>query len=438
MVKLAVNRPLHNRPEGFNRVGMDSAELPCKQVTGYVSAFVVAAAMQHYLIDAVNNRGLAFYKLNQNNAALADYNKAILLNPDYAEAYSNRGLLLNDLKQYDAALADYDKSIAVDPDFSDAYWYKGLLKLLLGDYQEGWKLYEWRWKTQSMVKAKVARVTAKPLWLGRESLVGKAIILYEEQGQGDSLQFCRYIPMLAALGAKVFFEVSSSMAGLASTLKGNPVIVKKGEPLPEFDFHCPLMSLPLAFATRVETIPSESYLSTQPEYVEKWRPVLADKLGKDLLRVGLCWAGGVRPDHPDAMRIDAIRSLRFAQLKPLLDCKNSTFVSLQLGPPKDQLDDNRVLDISSELKNWSDTAAVISLLDLVITVDTSVCHLAGALGKKFWLLNRYETCWRWFLEREDSPWYPTARVFRQQKPGDWESVIARVKEELSVILLSKT
>jgi hypothetical protein len=195
------------------------------------------------------------------------------------------------------------------------------------------------------------------------------------------------------------------------------------------DYHIPLLSIPGAIGTTMDTIPSAIYLRPEPAYLDKWRRLLKDEVSQNF-NAGLCWAGGQRPDDPDAMRTDARRSLHFEQMKPLLDTYNVSFFSLQIGPPKQELNDARVKDMSVEIKSWSDTAALVSFLDLVISADTSVCHLAAGMGKRTFLLNRYDTCWRWLLHRDDSPWYPSLTQFRQKEPGDWGSVIGRIKTAL--------
>jgi hypothetical protein len=258
--------------------------------------------------------------------------------------------------------------------------------------------------------------------------------LHAEQGFGDTLQFCRYVPMVAELGARVFLEVPTALHDLMGTLPGMVQVVPRGGPLPEFDLHCPLLSLPLAFETRVETIPAQiPYLSVPDNKRSAWR----GRLGRhERLRVGLVWSGDPRKHQSNANRGDRRRSIRFDQLTPVLDVVGCEFYSLQKGEDAvAQLRNSglreRVIDWTDDFQDFADTAALIENLDLVITVDTSVAHLTGALGKPFWLLNRYDTCWRWLLDRNDSPWYPTARLFRQDAARVWDGAIARVQAALA-------
>jgi hypothetical protein len=303
-------------------------------------------------------------------------------------------------------------------------------RLMLGDYAQGWAQYEWRWRTTQFEEA--VRDLGAPLWLGREDLRGRTILLHGEQGLGDTLQFCRYAPKVAALGATVVLEVQAGLEGLLARLKGVDRIVTRGAALPPFDFQTPLASLPLALGAGPDgdLVP---YLSADPEQAAAWAARLADPSAP--LRVGLCWAGGTRPDQPIAHAIDKRRSLPLEALTPLADIPGLQLYSLQKGPPSAQLADVRwpgppIVDLTDELKDFADTAALAANLDLVITCDTSTAHLVGGLGKPVWILNRFDSCWRWLHDRGDSPWYPSARLFTQTAPGDWDGVVGRVKGEL--------
>ena len=287
--------------------------------------------------------------------------------------------------------------------------------MLLGDFDRGWKKHEWRWQTAQLKNAK--RNFLRPLWLGSEEIEGRTILLHAEQGLGDTIQFCRYVPLLAGRGARVILEVQKPLRELMTTLTGAVQVVSRGDPLPPFDLHCPLLSLPLAMATRLETIPSAvPYLAAGESKTGAWQK----RLGADEKpRIGIVWAGSPRKELPGANRIDGQRSISFDQLAPLFQIAECAFYSLQKGD--DAVRQLRasswrhaVVDWTDDLQDFSDTAALMENLDLIVSVDTSVAHLAGALGKPFWLLNRYNTCWRWLADREDSPWYPTARLFRQE------------------------
>jgi len=277
------------------------------------------------------------------------------------------------------------------------------------------------------------RKFTQPRWTGSDEIAGKAMLIHAEQGFGDTLQFCRYVPRVAARCARLIFEVPKPLVTLMRTLAGGAEIIARGDPLPAFDLHCPLLSLPLAFNTGLDTIPHETpYLSADAVKRAAWR----DRLGPNVQPlVGLVWAGDPRKQLPNAHLIDRQRSLAFDMLAPLFDETECEFVSLQKGEDAvAQLRNSplrhRVTDWSDEFLDFSDTAALIDNLDLIIAVDTSVAHLAGALGKPVWLLNRHNTCWRWLLDREDSPWYPTLRQFRQDATRAWDPVIGRVAAAL--------
>jgi len=301
---------------------------------------------------------------------------------------------------------------------------------LIGDFARGWRKHEWRWETDLKV---AKRDFVEPLWLGAENLVGKTILLHAEQGYGDTLQFCRYVPMVADLGARVVLEVPKELHELMHSLPCTVQLVSHGHPLPAFDLHCPLLSLPLAFETRLETIPARiPYLSAPENKRSLWR----DRLGQhDRLRVGLVWAGHPRKHQLANNRGDRHRSISFDQLTPILHVPGCEFYSLQKGDDavaqlRNSALRGRVIDCTDDLQDFADTAALIENLDLVIAVDTAVAHLVGALGKPCWLLNRYDTCWRWLLDRDDSPWYPTARLFRQDATRTWDDAIARIQVAL--------
>jgi Glycosyltransferase family 9 (heptosyltransferase) len=273
---------------------------------------------------------------------------------------------------------------------------------------------------------KERRNFAQPLWLGSNDVAGKTILLHGEQGFGDVIQFCRYVPLVAERAARVILEVPDSLHELVGTLSGSAQIVSRGEPLPQFDLHCPPLSLPLAFKTRLASIPSAiPYLRATPSAVRSWSARLGPRKH---FSVGLVWSG--RPDHKN----DHNRSLKLSTLLPLLDC-DASFISLQRevrpGDTAALKDRTDLLHFGDELNNFSDTAALISNLDLVISVDTSVAHLAGALGKPVWILLPYVPDWRWLLDREDTPWYPTARLFRQNHIRSWDDVITRVHDSLT-------
>jgi tetratricopeptide (TPR) repeat protein len=384
-----------------------------------------AIELQPDRAEAHNNRGNVLRDLNRLDEALASIDRAIALKPGYAEAYCNRGNVLQDLNRLDEALASFDSAISLKPDYAEAYWNKSLLKILIGDYEEGWKLYEWRWKR---IENRTFKRLPQPLWLGEQSIANKSILIRQEQGLGDVIQFCRYTPMVEALGAQVIMEVSTPLVSLISTLKGNFTIIEKGKPLPDFDLQCPIMSLPLAFRTAVSAIPSEiPYLYADGNKQEIWRKRLG---GKTIPRVGLAWSGSI------IHKKDFNRSIPLKFFEPLFKLPIE-FHSLQKEVRKDDavvLSNYKQIKLhQNRINDFSDTAALVQEMDLVISVDTAVAHLSGALGKNVWILLPYIPDFRWMLHRSDSPWYPTATLFRQPKIGDWTSAISEVAEKLQLL-----
>jgi tetratricopeptide (TPR) repeat protein len=412
---------LHNR---------GNALLGLRRLEEALASYDRALAIKPDHADALNNRAHVLYQLWRPEEALADCNKALSVRPDHAEGLNNRGVMLQALRRLEEALASYAAAAAVKPGFADAHFNEALCRLSVGDFATGWQKYEWRWRLQSAAQAK--RVFPKPLWLGKEDLSGKTVFLHAEQGLGDTLQFCRYVPAVAAKGATVILEVPAPLKSLLRTLPGVERVVSEYDPSRPFDFHCPLMSLPLAFGTRLETIPAPvPYLWANPFRAAAWRERL-EKLGG--IKVGLVWGGSARLDNPSALLIDRRRSMRLQQMWSFGAIEGVTLVSLQKGDPASQTrpppSGLTIHDWTDDLADFADTAALIDALDLVISVDTSVAHLAGALGKPVWVLNRHDCCWRWLLNREDTPWYPTMRLFTQPSPGDWAGLVRRVSGEL--------
>jgi tetratricopeptide (TPR) repeat protein len=390
-----------------------------------------ALAVRPDYAEAFANRGLTLHELQRYEEALANHDQALALRPDYAKALLNRGVTLQELNRFEEALACYDGALKARPDFVQAHYNEAICRMLMADFPRGWEKYEWRWQREL---ASARRNFTQPLWLGSDDIAGKTILIHAEQGLGDTIQFCRYVPWVARLGARVILEVQAPLYELSDSLGGQALIVRRGEKLPAFDCHCPLLSLPLAFKTQLDTIPSQIPYLTAPETkVGVWR----DRLGKrDKARIGIVWAGNSRKELSIKHQLlDQQRSIAFDRLKTLFQEPRCDFYSLQKGDDAvQQLRGSplrhRVIDLTDDLHDFSDTAALIENLDLVISVDTSVAHLAGALGRPFWLLNRYSTCWRWLREREDTPWYPTGRLFRQDPTRDWDHVIARVQAAL--------
>jgi tetratricopeptide (TPR) repeat protein len=386
-----------------------------------------ALALRPDYIEALVNRGNTLHALNRFEEALATYDRALALRPDYVEAHVNRGIILHKLKRLEEALASYDRALALRPDYVEAHYNEGMSRMLAGDFERGWQKLEWGWVAAR--QRYVKRNFSQPQWLGSNEIAGKTVLLHAEQGFGDVIQFCRYVPRVAERGARVIFEVYEPLRELMSTLPGVAQIVSSGKPPPDFDMHCPMMSLPLALGAESATILSQTpYLRASPQAVMDWNSRLGPRHRP---RIGLAWSG--LPAHDN----DLNRSMRLSAFLPPLAGFNATYVSLQrevreVDAPVLQGSD--VLHFGKELKTYADTAALIANLDLVISVDTSVAHLAGALAKPVWILLPFIPDWRWLLDRDDSPWYPTARLFRQDETRGWDGVMARVHAELDVYL----
>lgn len=388
--------------------------------------------------ETLYNRGVTLHETGRLDEALQSYDEAIRIRPGYANALCNRGVTLHGLKRFDEALSSYDRAIEMQPDHVLANYNKSLVLLLMGRMPEGWELYEWRLRRDNR-KDQYLHDRQK-FWRGKESLEGKSILISAEQGLGDSIQFCRYLPMIHNLGAKIIFSVHRPLVGVMTTLLPSITIISHGDPIPEFDVYCPLMSLPHAFGTSLTTIPGRvPYLSADPVKAGYWRQRLGELTN---FRVGLVWNGGFRPDQPEVWATNERRNIPVKAFAPFFQHPHIDFFSLQKGEPAESEIGGRegefwpqgnFRNYAGELSDFSDTAALIENLDLVISVDTSTAHLSGALGKPTWLLNRYGTCWRWLEDREDSPWYPSVRLFRQQEPRNWVSVLDRVSRELSSI-----
>jgi tetratricopeptide (TPR) repeat protein len=378
--------------------------------------------------DAHNNLGATLRDLGRPAEAEACYRAALRLRPDYADAHSSLGTALYDLGRRAEAEASCREALRLLPGLAEAHYSLGLPLLLAGRFEEGWKEYEWRWKTRHMAGS--TRSLPAPQWNG-EPIGDRVILLHAEQGLGDTLQFCRYVPLIAC-GARTVLEVQAPLVRLLCRLPGITQIVAQGERLPSFDLHCPLMSLPRAVGTTLDSIPAVTpYLAADRALAAAWRERLA---GLDGLRVGLVWAGGPRLEWPGLAAVDRRRSIALDTMAPFAQVGGVSFVSLQKGAPAVQaVNPPRGMalhDFAADLHDFADTGALIDGLDLVISVDTAVAHLAGALGKPVWLLNRFDTCWRWLLNRDDSPWYPTLRQFRQRAIGDWDGVIYAVRDAL--------
>ncbi len=407
-------------PEILYNLGNTCLELG--RVADAVSNFDDVLAREPGHVGARVNRGNALLRLNQPTEAMASYDDALAVMPGHPQILTNRGHALRRLDRPAEALVDFAAAIAAAPEFPEAHFEAAMTRLNLGDFSRGWKQYEWRWKTAAFARQR--RQFQAPLWLGAQPVSGKSILLHAEQGFGDTIQFIRYAPLLAGRGAKVTCEVQPELQPLLSQF-GDITVIASGTPLPAFDLHCPLLSLPLAFATLPETIPAATpYIIAPAERVAYWRY----RLPPEGPRAGFVWSGS--PGHKN----DGNRSIALERLAPLFEDPPIRCFSLQSELRSADAEVLRelpnLIHLGGDLRDFADTAAVISLLDIVISVDTAVAHLAGALGKPVVILLPHAADFRWMRDRDDTPWYPTARLFRQPAFGDWDSVIARVRGEL--------
>lgn len=370
---------------------------------------------------ALLTRGASLQRLGRREEALANFNRLIQINSTHAKAHYNRACILHELQRFDEALAAYARAIELAPDDADIHWNESLTRLLLGDFSRGWEKYEWRKKRPGYNDRKFTQ----PLWRG-EPIADKTILVHAEQGYGDTLQFVRYVPLLASRGAKVTLEVQPPLKSLIASLPGVAKLIARGETLPAFDLHCPLLSLPLAFGTAIETIPTVVPYLKAPEYrTQEWQARLPQN-GK--FRVAFAWSGSATHEH------DAIRSIPLEKWRPLFERRDIQWISIQhdlrTGDDAILTACPDILHVGAELSDFADTAAVIAACDLVVSVDTSVAHLAGALDRRAWVLLQHSPDFRWLLNRSDSPWYPRTRLFRQPGFGDWDSVMNTVGKEL--------
>jgi tetratricopeptide (TPR) repeat protein len=473
-----------NSPDAFYNLG--NVYLGERGYAAAIDSYRRSITLVEPQADVYSNLGIAYLESEQPNTAIESFLRAIELNPSHAEAHFNLGRVLAKQKEHRKAIEEFDKAIELRPDYakafhslgssrqslgeleaaSDAYrkalsfepGYTDVLKnlasvlalrgsqqgivyleqfveqepdsveahcslcaalLMHGDYVRGWREYEWRWQSDKFTSPR--RGFVEPQWQG-EQLEGKTILLHAEQGFGDTLQFVRYVPLVAQRGGRVVLEVQPGLQRLLQHLPGIAECISKDDPLPEFHCHCPLMSLPLVFGTTIETIPpSPPNLLRAAER----EPSIHDA-SEGRLRVGLVWAGN--PEHQN----DALRSMSLTDFLPLAKVDAVCFVSLQKGPASAQTGDwlFHLPEPCSAVKDFADTAEIVASLDLVITVDTAMAHLAGAIGKSVWILNSHIPDWRWGLDSETTPWYPSARLFRRSSSGGWQELMEHVTSEL--------
>jgi hypothetical protein len=407
--------------------GLGRALRAAGQLEEAVTALGTAISLRPDFAEVYDTLGSLGCDLGRWAEAIEFHAEAIRLNPQGPGFHTNLGIALYNSGELVAAEGCFRWAIGLNPEDVLAHFNLAAVLLLTGRLAEGWREYEWRRRLTGFPPV----ISSVSEWRG-EKLEGKTILLYGEQGLGDTLQFARYAVLAASCGARVVLAVQPPLLGLLRSVPGVAQTVILGEAV-RADFHLPLLSAPLVFGTEVATIPAPiPYISAEPEAIRAWgeRLVILDGL-----KVGLVWAGDPRPEDRAANQVDRRRSLHLEQFAPLAAIAGVTLISLQKGAPaaqiKAQPDGFRIVDVMDEINDFSDTAALVANLDLVICVDTSVAHLVGAMGKPLWILSRFDGCWRWLRDRDDSPWYPTARLFRQKVQGDWTEVVGAVATALA-------
>jgi protein O-GlcNAc transferase len=394
------------------------------QIDAAIDNFRQAVCIRPNYVGALNNLGNALRACNRLDEAFDIFTRAISAAPDSAESYCNLGNAFKDSGQYEKALSHYKHAIQLRSGFAEAHFNCAMVYLLTENFEEGWPEYEWRLQKQEW-KALCPGRSNLPLWNG-ESFVGKKLLVYDEQGFGDTIQFVRYLPLVKSRGGRVIFETRRQLMRLFDRFPGVDELVERksyNTPAREADSYIPLCSLPGIFKTRLETIPADiPYLHPNPDKVNQWR----HRFSTGGVKVGLVWQGS---------SVDPKRSIDPGLFSPLDDKQDISLYGLQKDAAQSEsmLADKRILNLGDDFKDFADTAGVIANLDLVISIDTSVAHLAGAMGKPVWILLPHVADWRWFLDRTDSPWYPTMRLFRQTAKGDWHEVIRCVLAELKMM-----
>jgi len=376
--------------------------------------------------EAYNNLSRSLKECGELGEAVESCKRATALRPDLAEAYNNMGLLLRAQGHHAEATANYEKAIQLKPDYANAHWNYSLALLASGRYAEGWD--EYRWRRKADIGAVLNSQRHDPSSWDGSHFAGKRLLIRYEQGMGDNLQFVRYAPMAKARGGTVIFETLKPLLGILRESEGIDELVETaadGKPTAEFDIHAFVLDLPGIFGTTVETIPAKvPYICADRAEVERWR----DRFAGNYFKVGIVWAGSARHTN------DHNRSCDLSRFAPLGEIESVRLYGLQKGAAAAQIEQvggkMDMVSLGEEFEDFTDTAAVVENMDLVVSVDTAVLHLAGAMGKRVWALLPFEADWRWMLDRQDSPWYPTMRLFRQTRPGDWDEVFGRAADEL--------
>jgi tetratricopeptide (TPR) repeat protein len=415
------------RPSASSLFNIGLALRGAQRVEEALQALTSASRAEPNNAEFAATLGDQLLEMQRYEQAIQAYRSASRINPNLARIFNNYGFALRELNRIDEAVAAHTQGLQLAPASADAHFNLALSLLWAGDYENGWREHEWRWQSTGFTSA--PRDLSQPVWDGSTDPAGRSILIHAEQGFGDTLQFVRYAPLLAPRGAKVIVESQPQVTRLLRSLPGVDKVVSRGDALPEFDLRVAMMSLPYAFRTTLETVPTNiPYLTPDLNDVERWRSRVEKEEDPGQLKLGLAWAG-----NPNRA-LDTTRSIALKQFAPLADVPGVRLYSLQKLLGSEQVAtapaSMRTIDYTSELNDFADTAALIANLDLVASIDSAVAHLAGAMGKPVWVVLPFAGGWRWLTDRTDSPWYPTARLFRQPTPGDWTSVIHALVEAL--------
>ena len=434
-----LNKAIEIKPDyavAYNSRGVALKEL--NRLEEALESYEKALNLDDQNAGSYRNKGVVLHELNRIDEALFFFEKAIVFDPSYLEAHSNKGVALQELGEINQSISALEKAIWLKDDYWEAIYNKSLTLLLSGDYENGFHLYESRFKLDEYIQPVLKTEKLERKHIQIDFLKNKHILIYAEQGLGDTLQFCRYVKVLKDYGPKITLLVQKPLFNLLRTLSGIDCIITEMDFAQPYEFYTPLMSLPHILRVNVSNENNFSaYIHPDSTKVNYW----VQKLGlKTKPRVGLVWSGGFRADQPAVWSVNKRRNLPFEYFAELADFEID-FFSIQKGEPAESefkksieigWSGPTIKNYTDELKDFSDTAGLIEQLDLIISVDTSTAHLAAAMGKQVWLLNRFDTCWRWLLDTEASPWYPTLTIFRQKRPGDWASVMKKVKEMLRI------
>ncbi|MBF0329839.1 MAG: glycosyltransferase family protein [Nitrospirae bacterium] len=442
-----------NMPSAYNNLGVALSE--SGQLDDAIEAYSKAVSLMGEYAPAYDNLGLALKRNGKLSQAIECFKKAISIDPSYAkawyhlgnslyeigdmdsaekhlvratelaplfaDAYGNLGSVYNEKKELSKAIKCYREAIRIKPDHANAHWNLSLALLLSGEFEEGWKEYEWRFALKDSEK----RIFSKPKWDCSSQITGKSLLIHTEQGFGDAIQFIRFAPMIKKMDAKIILECQKELTRLFSKVEGVDTVIPEGEKLPEFDLHYPLLSLPLALGITSTNIPNLPYISPDENEANKWGELLGTL---KTLKIGLVWAG--KPNH---FR-DRLRSVPASVFAPLLEVAGARFYSLQKQNHEyaktEEIESWGIIDFTDKFYDFADTAAFISKLDLVVTVDSAIAHLAGAMGKLVWVMIPFVPDWRWLKKETNSRWYPTMKLFRQEEPGKWEPVVMSLRENL--------